>query len=160
MKKGKMSGTMFPTWNRYSVPHDRNLSPSVEVTQQRVTSGSLGHGQKKKKNTEPGAAHHEQLRVKQSIVLFCLCYLHKLMFTTVTAWCMHLLALVFFCFFWEKAFISCTHLEQIFASLDWEILPAVPMLRCWFNVMAVWFGSSYRLLAGFRWDYEIKSDEA
>lgn len=64
-----MSGTTFSTRNRYSVPHDTNLSPSVEVTQRKVTGGSLGHAQKKKKRTEPGAAHHKQMRVKQPIVL-------------------------------------------------------------------------------------------
>lgn len=66
---------------------------------------------------------------------------------------------LFFSLF-KTAFISRAHSEQIFATLDWEILLIVPILRCWFNVMAGWFGSSYRLHTGSRWDDEIKSDEA
>lgn len=157
-----MSGTTFPTRNRYSVPHDRNLSPPVEVTQQQAT----GHlrftgpsaGKEEKHWTWSSASRANAGEATHCSVVFMLstqAYVHNC-HSLVYAF----LGEFFFFFYFKTAFISCAHSEQIFASLDWEILLIVPILRCWFNVMAGWFGSSYRLFTGSRWDDEIKSDEA
>lgn len=154
-----MSGTVFPTRNGYSVPRDRNLSRSVKVMQQWVTGGSLGHVQERKdKKKKKGVNLKQRIASNRewSNPLFCCVYVIYASLCSQLSQRGVCICWLFFLFFK----ISYAHLEQIFASLDWEILPAVPMLRCWFSVMAGWFGSFYSLPTGSRWDCEIKSDEA